>query len=172
MLLLAPLVSSAQLSIGLQGYRTGCQLQGKFVSTDVMNGWSAGAWVEYVYANEVLGLKAAVNYAQRGAVMEGVDFDADVATLELLTRLHMQDLDNRWARIVAGAGLYGQFPNNSNDILKQLDFGASAELGWDFKYLVVTVQAHKSILDVTTLPKGQRWVSFGLGIQVPVWKGK
>ena len=165
LLLAAPAVMNAQSSFGLQIYRTGSDLAGKDLSAKSENGWSAGAWIEKMHT-ETFGVKTSVSYMQRRASIEGVALNADVFVVEVMPRIRISDMDNEWARLIVGAGLYSQVPkSNNNSLIRDYDLGFGFELGWDLGDVVVMGTAQKSILDVSALSGKQRWVSFGLGLQ-------
>ncbi|MBL7780652.1 MAG: hypothetical protein JNM22_05490 [Saprospiraceae bacterium] len=162
----ATVVQAQKLSFGMAVYRTGSDLTHKSINFRSAQGWAFGGWIEQVYKNEVLGMKTSINYMQRRTSFEGLDFQLDVAQLEVMPRLHIQDLDHEWAKLVFGAGLYGQFPKGERPALfKEYDMGMVFELGWDFQAVIVTATMQRSFLDVSVLEKRQNWVSFGIGAQ-------
>lgn len=168
--LISPFVSVGQSAFGIEAYRLGVDMIDKRLRFQSEEGYSAGVWYEKIFGSEnAFGIKTSLTYTQRRAIFDDFKLENDVVLLGVMARLHDHDIDMRWLRIVGGLGLYGQFPN-SDDLFKTMDMGMTFEVGLDFKYLVLTGNIQSSFLDVTQLPKWQRWLSFGIGAQVPVWK--
>lgn len=169
---IAPLVCQCQNYVGVEVYRNGVDIVDKRLEFRSKEAYSAGIWHEHVFGEAgAFGIKTNLMYTQRRARFEDVDLKNDVVVLGMMARLHDQDMNVRWLRVVGGLGLYGQFPN-SDDFFELMDMGMTFEVGLDFKYLVLSGNIQTSFLDVTQLPKWQRWMSFGVGLQVPVFKGK
>lgn len=172
LVLVSPFVCLGQSVFGIEGYRNGVDLLDKRLDFLGNEGYSAGIWYEQMFGEvDGLGIKANISYTQRRAQFDEVDLKNDVVVLGVMARIHDRDPSVPWLGVVGGLGLYGQFPK-SDDLFETMDMGMTVEVGLDFKYLVLTGYIQNSFLDVTQLPKWQRWVSFGIGLQVPVWRGK
>ena len=162
---------SAQRPVSAGGYVGGydCNMAGEYTGEKSRSAVSGALWVEW-NAEPWFGLKSELSYLPRGGeIGEGIDLEANYLAFSLVPRLHLSEVSGG-ARLVAGVGVFTHLLalGDREEFLSVPDVGTCVELGVEWRWFSILAKGQVGLLDaIEGLDKSQRWVGFGIGVEVP-----
>lgn len=160
------------INVGVYAGGFDCNLAGDYTGTKSRAAFGGAVWVEWT-AKDWWGLKSELSYMPRGGDVFEVPLEANYLAFGVVPRLHLADASGS-ARLVVGAGMFTHLMSvgDREEFLNLSDVGPCVELGVEFRWFSLLAKGQIGLLDVVDgLPETQRWVAFGVGVEVPFFKG-
>lgn len=167
--LCAPVWGWGQSGVNVGVYVGGfdCNMAGDYTGTKSRAAFGGSVWVEWV-AKDWWGLKSELSYMPRGGDIFENPLRANYLAFALVSRLHLADVSGP-ARLVVGAGMFTHLMSvgERDALLSVGDVGPCMEIGVELGRVSLLAKGQIGLVDVlAAVPERQRWVSFGIGVEV------